>query len=47
MSADTSAMATLLDRILAVLRGRRSEVEVLVLVQTEHGQVAVPVKRRV
>ena len=35
------------DRILALLTGRRAEVEVLVLVQTARGQVAVPVKRRV
>jgi hypothetical protein len=37
---------SLLDRILALVTGRRAEVEVLVLVQTERGQVAVPVRRR-
>ena len=44
--ADTPLMTSFLDRISAFLAGRRTEVEVLLLVQTVRGQAAVPVRRR-
>ena len=42
----TSQKPSVLDRVLAALPGRRAEVEVLVLVNTTRGPIAVPVKRK-
>jgi hypothetical protein len=42
----TSQKPSVLDRVLAALPGRRAEVEVLVLVNTTRGPIAVPVKHK-